>query len=83
MTGEVAQRVSLYTNARSGPVKKENPTLFLEYPNVGALWNTYVSFLPPLFDKPLEVKIQFVLKMTLQPREEVFLVIFVCMYVCM
>lgn len=72
--GDIQERISIYTNAISGPVQMSNPTLIEAFPNVGALWHTAVIFYPPLMDTPLDITIHFQNKMKIEVGESIRLV---------
>ena len=55
----------ILTNAESGSVLRSSPFPIRALQNVGSLWNTAVSFNPPVFDETMNVTLEFRSRMPL------------------
>eukprot|EP00960_Hanusia_phi_P064617 765852-Hanusia_phi.AAC.2 len=64
----------LFTDARVWPTSAQTGDE-VEFPRIGALWNTLVTFDPPLVEQPLQVNFSFTPMVTLLPGDLLLLLL--------
>lgn len=64
----------IYTDSVTGSVPRDEAFPIVSLVTVGALWNTFVSFEPPVYDQDMEVMFEFQSKILLKEGDSVQLV---------